>query len=80
MLRMLSLDIGQYIGLPNKPNTDEFRRLTNLLEELNLTVNPITLISALLKDENEVGYIVFGVNKNLILSLIFLFHLLVLLK
>ncbi|ODM96323.1 CCA tRNA nucleotidyltransferase 1, mitochondrial [Orchesella cincta] len=53
MLRMLDLGIAPYIGLPEKPDTDEYKIICERMEDLKLSVNPITLLTALLKTEKD---------------------------
>lgn len=54
VLRMLDLGIGQYIGLPLDPNIEEFKTVCERLEKLQLTVHPITKLTALLENEKDV--------------------------
>ncbi|KAI5631155.1 poly A polymerase head domain-containing protein [Phthorimaea operculella] len=49
---MLQVDIGQYIGLPAKPNFDELESLVKRAEHLNL--HPMSYMASLLKDMDEV--------------------------
>ncbi|CAG7834162.1 unnamed protein product [Allacma fusca] len=56
MVTMMELGIGEYIGLPNDANIEEFKMLMNRLDHLKLEVNPITLLSAFLRDEKDVSF------------------------
>lgn len=48
---ILSLDLGPYIGLPDRPNIDEFDKIMNQSKDLKL--QPISKLVALLKDSED---------------------------
>lgn len=52
VLRMLDLGVGSYIGLPDNPNTFEYETVCNRSQTMK--PHPITTLSALLKNEEEV--------------------------
>lgn len=53
VLRMLSLDVGQYIGFNGELDLDEFKSVCERLERLELEVNPITRLTALLRTDKD---------------------------
>jgi hypothetical protein len=55
MLKMLELNVGQYIGLPENLNVLKFQELCAKSRALNLNLHPIALMSAFVHDEAEVG-------------------------
>ncbi|XP_049877804.1 CCA tRNA nucleotidyltransferase 1, mitochondrial [Pectinophora gossypiella] len=50
--KMLSVDIGKYIGLPSDPNLEELDRVLKRAEHLNL--HPMSYLAALLRDMDDV--------------------------
>ncbi len=54
LLRMLDLGMGKHIGLPEKPDIEEFKVVSERLNKLKLTVNPITRLTALLPKDKDV--------------------------
>jgi len=54
VLRMLDLGIAPYVGLPEKPDTEEYKKICERLEQLKLSANPITTLTALLRTEADV--------------------------
>lgn len=52
-LKMIELGLAQYIGLPAKPNCQEFETVCKRSEELGLPLQPVTRIAALLETEND---------------------------
>lgn len=54
ILLMLDLGVSPYIGLPSEPDTEEFKRVCERLENLKISVYPITRLTALLRTDKEV--------------------------
>ncbi|CAK9808174.1 CCA tRNA nucleotidyltransferase 1, mitochondrial [Anthophora plagiata] len=63
-LKMLECGIAKYVGLPENPNTKNLEVIYDACKEKNVSLQPITLISVMLKNENEV----FELHKRLKLS------------
>lgn len=55
LLRMLDLGMGKHIGLPENPDIEEFKVVSQRLNELKLAVNPITRLTALLSKDKDVS-------------------------
>ncbi|CAL8110999.1 unnamed protein product [Orchesella dallaii] len=53
VLRMLDLGMAPYVGLPQNPDTVEYTHICERVEGLKFTVNPITALTALLKNEKD---------------------------
>ncbi|XP_025208224.1 CCA tRNA nucleotidyltransferase 1, mitochondrial [Melanaphis sacchari] len=51
IMTILSLELGPYIGLPMQPDTNEFDKVVN--QTMDLKLQPITLLTALLKDSYD---------------------------
>lgn len=51
MKTILNLGLGPHIGLPNQPNIDEFDKVINRCKGLKL--QPITMLTALLKEQQD---------------------------
>jgi len=53
-LKMIELGLAPYIGLPEKPNTDEFSMVCRRMKENNVKLEPQTLFACLLSCEDDV--------------------------
>lgn len=51
-LKMLECGIARYVGLPEKPNTENFEAVC-ALKEKGIGLQPISLLAVMLKDEDE---------------------------
>ncbi|XP_050440630.1 CCA tRNA nucleotidyltransferase 1, mitochondrial [Adelges cooleyi] len=51
MMVILNLDLGPFIGLPNRVDIDEFNKITSRAKGLKL--HPITMLTALLKEPQD---------------------------
>lgn len=52
--KMIDAGLAPFIGLPENPDIDEFRRVHNRATENNIKLRPISLISTLLSDQEQV--------------------------
>jgi len=53
-LKLLECGGSRYIGLPEKPNVENFRNIYQRAQSNNVNLKPISLIVSMLKDEYEV--------------------------
>ncbi|XP_033229303.1 CCA tRNA nucleotidyltransferase 1, mitochondrial isoform X2 [Belonocnema kinseyi] len=53
-LKMLECGLAKYVGLPDKPDIENFERVCKRALAENISFRPITLITSLLKNQNEV--------------------------
>jgi len=53
-LKLLECGGSRYIGLPEKPNVENFRNVYQRAQSNNVNLKPISLIESMLKDEYEV--------------------------
>lgn len=73
---MLEAGCGPYIGLPANPNVEEFNSLVDRAERFQLDMNPITILTSLLREEQEVIYCgLLSGNLAVLILLIDIFHL-----
>ncbi|XP_076762277.1 CCA tRNA nucleotidyltransferase 1, mitochondrial [Xylocopa sonorina] len=53
-LKMLECDIARYVGLPEKLNIENFISVCDISKKNNISLQPITLLAVMLKNEDEV--------------------------
>lgn len=53
-LKMLKCNIARYVGLPENPNIENFKIVYDVFKKNNISLQPITFLAVMLKDENEV--------------------------
>ncbi|XP_018378319.1 PREDICTED: CCA tRNA nucleotidyltransferase 1, mitochondrial isoform X1 [Trachymyrmex cornetzi] len=53
-LKLLECGSNRYIGLPEEPDVENFRKIYERAQSNNVTLKPISLIVSMLKDEYEV--------------------------
>lgn len=53
-LKMLECDMARYIGLPEDPNIREFEIVCDTSKKNHISLQPITLLSSLLRNQDEI--------------------------
>ncbi|OAD58167.1 CCA tRNA nucleotidyltransferase 1, mitochondrial, partial [Eufriesea mexicana] len=53
-LQMLKCDIARHVGLPENPNIKNFEDVSDIAKRNNISLQPITFLAVMLKDEDEV--------------------------